>query len=422
MKKTQIICTLLALLLLVAIPTAQAAAPSVTSASIGADEVAKLASTPSPGLPFAPGERYSLYLTNDGSVYMWEYGYSGEMPKRVPIQGTAGKSVAVAVGSGHCIALMSDGSVYAWGDNSEGQLGNGSKSESAVPTKVKIPVSAGKVAAIAAGGQYNLALMSDGSVYGWGINKYVPEGSTNYVYNGGNFYVAINGTSYGPIISSDEDPTIPVKIKLPDKAGKAVSVAVSDRHSLALMEDGSLYAWGYNDASQLGDGSNKIRLEPVKVEWPTGADKPIAIATGKTHNFALTKDGSVYTWGNNNYGKLGDGTYDKKDVPAKIEYPFGKALSISAGGTHSIALSKKGELYAWGNNYANQLGDGSQINSLVPQRVVLPAGEIVAISAGSASNMVLMSDGRLYAWGLHIDGKTPVQVLVPKGLSIAMPL
>ena len=191
-------------------------------------------------------------------------------------------------------------------------------------------------------------------------------------------------------------------------AGKSV-VAISggQLHTVALTSEGKLYAWGNNGSAELGDGTNTSRSTPVAVDMSgVLAGKTVtAIDGGAGHTVALTSDGKIYAWGFNDYGQLGDGTFTNRTTPVAVDLAgvlAGKTVTaISASAYHTVALTSDGKAYAWGYNYAGALGDGSTTDRPAPVTVdmtgVLAGKTLTAISAGGYHTVALTTDGKAYA-------------------------
>ena len=336
-------------------------------------------------------------VSRAGSVYAWFDDDAGQLgigivgPQYSTLVPVATKmpagvsSVAVASGQSHSLAVTSTGGVYAWGFNGSGQLGNGGTANQSVPVKVAVP-SGVNVTAVAAGWDQSLALTSTGAVLAWGLNSHGELG---------------NG--------SLKNSRVPVAVMLP--AGvKVVAIAAGQYHSLAVSSTGTVYAWGDNLYGQLGDGTTGNSSVPVRVSLPAGV-LATAVGAGDNHSLVVTSTGSVYAWGRNDFGQLGDGSTIQRDAPVAVRLPAGVvATKVVAGGvsptaTHpesdySVALTAAGGVYAWGGNTHGQLGNGSKTGSGLPVLTQLPPG-ITAVAVGAASNWarLLASDGQIYIWG-----------------------
>ncbi|MGB9858596.1 MAG: Ig-like domain-containing protein [Moorellaceae bacterium] len=394
----------------------------------------------------AGGNRYSLCLSVDGTVWAWGENSCGQLGdgttsnRAVPVQvkGPNGNeyftdAVALAAGSYHSLALRSDGTVWAWGSNSSGQLGDGTTTNRTTPVQVKGPNGSGyltDVVALAAGWDFSLALRSDGSVWAWGNNSYgqLGDGTT---------------TSH----------TTPVQVKGPNGSGyltDVVAVAAGYSHSLALRSDGTVWAWGKNTYGRLGDGTTTNRTTPVQVKGPNGngyLTDVVAVAAGCDFSLALRSDGSVWAWGNNSYGQLGDNTSNSYSTPVQVKGPNGDGyltgvigIMTAPGSTSSLAMKADGSIWAWGYNYFGQLGDGTSgtsSNRRTPVQVKGPGGTgnltgITAIGVGSIHSLAFKSDATVWAWGDNSygqlgDGTTnsssyPVQVQLQINVNPPVPV
>ncbi|MCL1874042.1 MAG: dockerin type I domain-containing protein, partial [Clostridiales bacterium] len=288
----------------------------------------------------------------------------------------------------HTMAIKNDGSLWAWGDNTYGQLGDGTQTNSYSPIRVGTD---DKWLVVEAAAYRTLAIKNDGTLWTWGDNRYAKLGIGTYADN-----------NYSPVqIGIDND---------------WAAIAPSGIHGIALKNDGSLWAWGDNRNGQLGIGQSGTQLSPVRV----GADTDwAAIATGWVHNIALKKDGSLWAWGDNSYGQLGAGPMEQSDIPLRIGTDT-DWVAIEGGHYHTIALKSDGSLWIWGLNNWGQLGDGrSELIRYFPGRLG-EDNDWVEIAGGYFYSLALKSDGSLWAWGdnyvgqlgdgTSIDHFTPVQV------------
>jgi len=223
---------------------------------------------------------------------------------------------------------------------------------------------------------------------------------------------------------SETSSSVPVPGTLP---GGVTPVAVSAgyRTGLAVGSDGNVYAWGYNQFGQLGDGSTVDSPTPVRVLLPAGVTAT-AVSEGLATSLALGSDGTVYAWGSNLAGQLGDGTATGPEIcgytpcsmtPVAVPLPGGvTATAVAEDGLYtSFALGSDGHIYAWGDNAYGQLGDGTTTGpqtcggagcSMTPAAVSLPGGvRVTAVSAGGATSLAIGSDGHIYAWGDNAYGQ-----------------
>ncbi len=183
-------------------------------------------------------------------------------------------------------------------------------------------------------------------------------------------------------------------------AAVAPAISAGGGHTLALKSDGSVVAWGDNSSGQLGDGSAALSLQPVLI---AGLPAIQAVSAGNAFALVLATDGGVWAWGDNTSGQLGDGTRISRPLPRRIS-GLSNAVQIAAGGAHfgsfGVALLADGSVWTWGSNARGQIGDGTGIDRLQPQQVQgLPL--IASIAAGSAHVMAYSKDGHVFAWGAN---------------------
>jgi len=162
----------------------------------------------------------------------------------------------------------------------------------------------------------------------------------------------------------------------------------SSRHVMAIKSDSSLWAWGANGSGQLGDGTTISRYYPVKIMGDI-----ITVSAGEWHTMAIKSNGSLWAWGANRSGQLGDGTTISRYYPMKI---MDDVIAVSAGASHTMAIKSDGSLWAWGDNWLGQLGDGTTISRRYP---VMIMENVVMVSAGLWYTMAIKNDGSLWAWG-----------------------
>ena len=376
---------------------------------------------PAPGCvkAIAAGADFSLAIRNDHTALAWgDNGFGnvgdGTTTGRTTPTGVKGLAGVVAMdgGSRQTLALLQDGSVWAWGDNSLGSLGIGAPTHSLVPARV-LGVGGvgflGNVQAIAAGGFHSLALLGNGTVVAWGYNT---DGQLG------------NGTT----------TTSNVPVPVPLLTG-VVAIAAGYQHSLALLSNGTVVAWGDNFYGQLGNGGTANSSMPVMVKDASGSGILTgvqAIAAGNFHSLALLNDQTVRSWGLNQEGQLGNGSFASSSLPVQVLGVGGSGVlsgvtALAGGDEHSLALtatSPNGAVLAWGFNGDGELGDGSNTTSNVPVTTAgLTGSTIVAIAAGDVHSLALLADGTVRAWGFNGSGQLgngsttgsnlPVTVVVP---------
>jgi alpha-tubulin suppressor-like RCC1 family protein len=171
-------------------------------------------------------------------------------------------------------------------------------------------------------------------------------------------------------------------------------------HSLAVKADGSLWAWGINTYGAIGDGTTETRVVPTRIGTDTGW---VAVASGVYSSLALRSDGSLWAWGSNVAGQLGDGTTTDRSVPTRVGIDNDWA-AIAAGSAFSLALKSDGSLWAWGHNGSGRLGDGTTTNRSSPARIGTD-DDWVRVAAGSSYCLALKADGSLWAWGNNESGQ-----------------
>ncbi|WP_249351541.1 RCC1 domain-containing protein, partial [Corallococcus exiguus] len=233
----------------------------------------------------------------------------------------------MAGGDSHSVIVKSDGTVWALGSNGNGQLGDGTQTERRAPVRAQGLTG---VVTVATGDFFTAAVKSDGTVWVWGSNTFGQLG---------------DGTA--------TDRLTPVQV--PGLTG-VVAVAAGDAFTVALKSDGTVWTWGYNGYGQLGNGTTAGRLSPGQVPGLTGV---VSIAAGGTgHTLAAKSDGTVWAWGRNGPGQVGDGTSTSRSSPVQVLGVTG-VVRVAAGDFHSLGLTSDGTVWGWGYNGPGQLGDGT---------------------------------------------------------------
>jgi alpha-tubulin suppressor-like RCC1 family protein len=318
----------------------------------------------------------SVFLSTSGSVSGWGYNGVGELGdgtltdrlSAVQVPNLTGV-IAVSAGLDHSLAVRADGTVWAWGANGYGQLGDGSTTTRRSP--VRVPGLTG-VTAVAAGAYQSLALRSDGTVWSWGFNALGQLG---------------DGTT--------TDRRLPVAVSGLTNV-KAVATGVF--HNVALKNDGTVWTWGWNGTGQLGNGTATDRLTPIRVTSLSGMT---SVSAGAYHTVASRgSDGTVWAWGWNGYGQLGEATTVDHATPTIVAGLTG-VVSVSAGYLHNVALTGDGRVFAWGWNGTGQLGDGTTTDRHAAVAVRGLSGRTSAVSAGPYHSLAIAASGRVAGWGFN---------------------
>jgi alpha-tubulin suppressor-like RCC1 family protein len=410
----------------------------------------------------AGGGLHSVGLRADGTVWTWGYDFDGQLgddvtisSKSAPVQ-VSGLSSIIHVGAGysHSLAVGDGGTLYGWGDNASGQVESGTTA----PTDQLVPVvlSASVVERCFAGHSHTIATRSNDITAMFGRNSEgqcrataaaIKTPSTNVgglrslATGFGNHTVAIladgrvqawgndsagqlgDGTSGG---ISD----VAVTVVAAWSAGRPMSVARGQYHGLALLSDGTAWAWGANSSGQAGNGGSGVVTVPAQVQQ--GTARFDAIATGGDFgdtNLALTGAGKVWGWGANASGQTGDGTTTTpKTTPAATSYATA-VRSIGAGDYHGLMVNYFGNALAWGQDSLGQLGNDATLADSLSAVSCSGVNTAIAVGGGRYFSLALLADGTLRSWGDDAQGQlgndasftasgVPVTVSLPIGVRI----
>jgi alpha-tubulin suppressor-like RCC1 family protein len=365
-----------------------AAGCSAQPAQHGPDATAK---TSSSGKAGAKRRSAPAIVERPSTVKHWGSYFGGRTGKNYgvgasPVALTVPGAVAqVGTSNSTQYALLTNGTLYAWGLGTHGELGDGGTVNSLnQPVRVRFPAGV-KIAFIPTDVMpYDTGLAVDtrGRVWGWGVN-------------GGGELCLGNTRTY----------TTPVLLPLPD----VTTLAGASNHAL-YDSGGTVYACGQNVEGDLGDGTMNDTTTPVKVAGLGGSSVTDLVASF-ANSGALLSNGEYLDWGYNANGQLGDGQAGSpSDVPVRVNLRHAVA-QVALGGSiwnngQTIAMLSNGSLWGWGDDWAGQLGDGTQTSQPVPARFFSPPGVTYqTLATGSATSYAISTTGQVYAWGVSALGQ-----------------
>ncbi|KAK7877601.1 hypothetical protein WMY93_031686 [Mugilogobius chulae] len=345
------------------------------------------------------GEQTLFAVTADGKLYATGYGAGG----RLGIGGTESVStptllesiqhvfirkVAVNSGGKHCLALSSEGEVYSWGEAEDGKLGHGNRSPCDRPRVIE-SLRGVEVVDIAAGGAHSACITASGELFTWGKGR------------------------YGRLGHGDSEDQLKPKLVDALQGHRVIDVACGsgDAQTLCLTDDDMVWSWGDGDYGKLGRGGSDGCKVPMKIDSLTGLGV-VKVECGSQFSVALTKSGSVYTWGKGDYHRLGHGSDDHVRRPRQVQGLQGKkVIAIATGSLHCVCCTEDGEVYTWGDNDEGQLGDGTT-NAIQRPR-------LVAALQGKKINRVACGSAHTLAWSTI---KPPVPHVKPPAPNVKPPV
>jgi alpha-tubulin suppressor-like RCC1 family protein len=383
----------------------------------------------------AAGGYHSLALTAAGTIQAWGTNSNGELgdgsstqrTSPVLVSGTM-KYRAIAGGGSHSLAITWIGGIHAWGSDSNGQLGDDS-----ISANKKVPTAVSGISnalSIAAGWNHSIAGLADGTLrtWGWNSSAQLGDGTTfdrytpvqpsaigvtrvfaGYQHSG---YLRIDSqvNTWGSNLNGQcLQPLSTIVVPTPTAAYRSNNFRATGsglgNHTLYVADDGTVRGWGSNQYGQLGNGAsgvNQVTEVTVTTNW--SLDAIVAIDAGRGHSIALKADGTVWTWGSDTNGELGDDvTQANKSTPVQVLGLSG-VVAIAAGSYHNLALTCNGTMWSWGQDTFGQLGnDATLANQFTP--VATGASYCRAIGAGAYHSLAVRYDGYVYAWGYNAYGQ-----------------
>jgi alpha-tubulin suppressor-like RCC1 family protein len=347
------------------------------------------------------GRSHSAALTETGRLFTWGANDFGQLGDGTTINRNKPKEItnkfnilpeetldSIVLGYYHSAAVTSTGRVFTWGRNTLGELGDGSKVDRNIPKDISESFNLKpeeKIMSIALGWYTSSAITSVGRIFTWGSSNHgqLGNGSINssadkplditeyFALTSNGMLFTWGSNTYGQLgFQSNSEIRFPTEsMNLSLNSGETItSISLFGNASAALTSEGRLFTWGSNAQSQLGDGTKAQRSKPLDITSRftlTSEEKIDFVSLGGNFGAALTSRGRIFTWGENEYGQLGDGTTISKNSPneitANFEFFSDETLSSFAlGGGHSAALTSSGRMFVWGANGFSQLGNGEK--------------------------------------------------------------
>jgi alpha-tubulin suppressor-like RCC1 family protein len=314
-----------------------------------------------------------------------------------------------ATGGNHSLAFFNNSTVHSWGYNGFGQLGNASTTYSSVPVKA---VAISGVTAVTAGAYHSLAMKNDDTIWAWGSNAMGQLGV---------------GSTLVPAFSSTPVKVTSATVGVPFT--HISSIAANGYHSIARA-NGLVWAWGYNGSGQLG--INPATTGALAAPMPVAGLPSVGvtgIAAGGAFNYAVGTNGTLYSWGNNDNGQLGNGTtvssYSPVQVMKSATTPLTNVVQAAGGIQHGLARLGDGTVWAWGYNFFGQLGNNGKLDSSYAVQVLKdvsgnPLTGVTDIRAFGSSSMAKVG-GVWYVWGDNAYGQLGLGLSASQATTVPIP-
>lgn len=274
------------------------------------------------------------------------------------------------------VAVKTDGTLWTWGRNEFGELGDNSITHRSSPVQT---VAFGTNWKQASKGLYTIgAIKNDGTLWLWGSNTY--------------------GTLADNTTTNRSSPVQTVAF-----GNNWIQVSCGNEHSAAIKSDGTLWLWGFNAYGQLGDNSILNRSSPVQTV--AGGNTWKQVSCGYRQTAAIKNDGTLWAWGNNGYGQLGDNTIVDKSSPVQTIGNANSWKQVSGGSDFVSAVKTDGTLWCWGLNSSGQLGDNTILSKSSPVQTIAYGTNWKTVDCGAVHMGALKNDGTFWLWGNNASGQ-----------------
>ena len=322
-------------------------------------------------------------LFRDGNLFTWGLGTSGQLgddtatTKSTPVTTSAGGTNWKQVSGGyHTAAIKTDGTLWTWGRGSEGQLGTNDTTQRNTPVTTFAGGTNWKQ--VSSGGYYTAAIKTDGTLWTWGRGTSGQLGTNGFV-----------------------DKITPVTTFVGGTNWKQVSSGLS--HTAAIKTDGTLWTWGPGSEGRLGNNDTITRFAPVTTF--AGGTNWKQVSAGGAFTAAIKTDGTLWTWGNGGYGRLGDNTTSSKLTPVTTFVGGTNWKQVSSGGYHCAAIKTDGTLWTWGRGTYGQPGDNTTTDKFTPVTTFAGGTNWKQVNLGRLHSAAIKTDGTLWTWGRGNDGQ-----------------
>ena len=318
------------------------------------------------------------------ALWLWGFGSSGQLGNNTigrtssPVQTIAGGMnwKQVSCGSTHTACVKTDGTLWLWGSGGSGELGDNTVVGKSSP--VQTITGGTNWAQVACGNSYTAAIKTDGTLWLWGANS-GQLGDNTVVGKSSPVQTITGGTDW-----------------------RQVSCGVFS-HTAAVKTDGTLWLWGPNNFGRLGDGTASARSSPVQTV--TGGTNWAQVACGRLHTLAVKTDGTLWAWGLNTTGQLGDNTAIAKSSPVQTITGGTNWKQVSCGYTHTACVKTDGTLWLWGSGGSGELGDNTVVGRSSPTQTITRGSTWKQVALGYDYTACIKADGTLWMWGRNQLGQ-----------------